>query len=100
MEVAQLQRLTVGSGAGPGHRRPRSEPARAPGLFWLCGYKSDMSGTKASALDGFAARTGLALTRFDYSGHGQSGGDFLGRDDLATGWRKPWPSSTASRAAR
>jgi alpha-beta hydrolase superfamily lysophospholipase len=36
-----------------------------------------MVGTKAGALDGFAADNGLACTRFDYSGHGQSGGDFL-----------------------
>src|SRR5689334_861536 len=76
MEVAQLQRVTIGS-----------EPERdiavldrrgaAPGLFWLSGYTSEMTGTKAAALDGYAAEQGLACTRFDYSGHGQSGGDFL-----------------------
>src|SRR5262245_16618585 len=76
MEVAQLQRVSIGD-----------EPARdiavlhrdggKPGLFWLSGYTSDMTGTKANALDGYAAEAGLACTRFDYSGHGQSGGDFL-----------------------
>ena len=35
-----------------------------------------MTGTKATALDAFAAAHGLAATRFDYSGHGHSGGRF------------------------
>jgi pimeloyl-ACP methyl ester carboxylesterase len=47
-----------------------------PGLFWLGGFKSDMKGTKAAALDDWAARQGRACVRFDYSGHGESGGDF------------------------
>lgn len=50
---------------------------RAPGLFWLSGYRSEMVGTKAEALDALGAEMDLAVTRFDYSGHGQSGGDFL-----------------------
>lgn len=50
--------------------------ASRPGLFWLGGFHSDMAGTKALALDGFAARQGRACTRFDYSGHGESGGAF------------------------
>jgi len=49
---------------------------RAPGLFWLSGFRSDMTGSKAVAVDAFGASHGLAVTRFDYSGHGQSGGDF------------------------
>ena len=48
----------------------------SPGLFWLGGLKSDMKGTKAEALDAFAQRRGRALARFDYSGHGESGGNF------------------------
>jgi pimeloyl-ACP methyl ester carboxylesterase len=47
-----------------------------PGLFWLGGFKSDMKGTKAAALDNWAASQGRACVRFDYSGHGESGGDF------------------------
>lgn len=47
-----------------------------PGLFWLGGLNSDMAGTKALALDNYAAERGLAVTRFDYSGHGISGGRF------------------------
>lgn len=47
-----------------------------PGLFWLGGFKSDMQGTKAVALDTWAGSQGRACLRFDYSGHGESGGDF------------------------
>jgi pimeloyl-ACP methyl ester carboxylesterase len=47
-----------------------------PGLVWLQGFKSDMVSTKAAALSEWAAARGLPLTRFDYSGHGQSGGRF------------------------
>jgi pimeloyl-ACP methyl ester carboxylesterase len=49
----------------------------APGLFWLGGFRSDMKGTKAEALDAWAAEQGRACLRFDYSGHGESGGDFM-----------------------
>jgi pimeloyl-ACP methyl ester carboxylesterase len=49
---------------------------KAPGLFWLGGFKSDMKGTKAEALDAWAETQGRACLRFDYSGHGESGGDF------------------------
>src|SRR3982751_3315066 len=49
----------------------------APGLFWLGGFNSDMRGTKALALDSWAAEHGRACIRFDYSGHGESGGAFI-----------------------
>ena len=48
----------------------------APGLFWLGGFNSDMKGTKALALDAWAAEQARACVRFDYSGHGESGGAF------------------------
>lgn len=48
----------------------------APGIVWLGGYRSDMLGTKAEALDGWADENGRAFLRHDYSGHGESGGDF------------------------
>lgn len=54
----------------------RGRPGRAPGLVWLGGYRSDMMGTKAQALDAWAERTGHACLRHDYSGHGESGGRF------------------------
>jgi pimeloyl-ACP methyl ester carboxylesterase len=48
----------------------------SPGLVWLGGYKSDMKGTKAAALADWARSKGRACLRFDYSGHGESGGAF------------------------
>lgn len=47
-----------------------------PGLLWLGGYRSNMRGTKAEFVDAFGAEHGLGVTRFDYSGHGESGGAF------------------------
>ena len=55
----------------------RAREGKGPGLFWLGGFKSDMKGTKAAALDRWAASEGRACLRFDYSGHGESDGDFL-----------------------
>jgi pimeloyl-ACP methyl ester carboxylesterase len=55
----------------------RSRAGGSPGLFWLGGFKSDMQGTKAQALDEWAASQKRACVRFDYSGHGESGGDFI-----------------------
>ncbi|RTL54138.1 MAG: alpha/beta hydrolase [Bradyrhizobiaceae bacterium] len=54
----------------------RARKGALPGLFWLGGFKSDMKGTKAAALDVFAAEKARACVRFDYSGHGESSGDF------------------------
>src|ERR1700756_3757835 len=54
----------------------RARSGGAPGLFWLGGFNSDMKGTKAQALDAWAAQHGRACVRFDYSGHGESTGDF------------------------
>lgn len=48
----------------------------APTVVWLIGLKSDMVSTKASALAEWCPTKGYGLTRFDYSGHGQSSGDF------------------------
>jgi len=55
----------------------RARKGSAPGLFWLGGFNSDMLGTKAVALDAWAAQHGRACVRFDYSGHGESGGAFV-----------------------
>lgn len=69
--------LVVGSGDAARDIAVLSRPGSAPGLFWLGGFRSDMVGSKAQALDAFGAEKGLAVTRFDYSGHGVSGGDFF-----------------------
>lgn len=58
---------------------------KSPGVVWLGGFKSDMTGTKAAALDDWAAREGRAFLRFDYFGHGQSSGDF--RQGTISRWR-------------
>src|SRR5580704_10569207 len=54
----------------------RRAPVRngATGLVCLSGYRSDMDSTKATALDAEAERRGFGSLRFDYSGHGRSGG--------------------------
>jgi pimeloyl-ACP methyl ester carboxylesterase len=57
--------------------RARAREGDLPGLFWLGGFKSDMQGIKAMALDAWAAEHQRACIRFDYSGHGESGGDFV-----------------------
>jgi esterase/lipase len=54
----------------------KGEGDKRPGIFWLGGFKSDMRGTKAEALDEWGKAHGRAVTRFDYSGHGESGGKF------------------------
>ena len=79
MTDEQPQTIIVGTG---GSSRPISylteQPSKsgAASLFWLSGFMSDMASTKASALADFARANGLGCTRFDYSGHGRSGGDF------------------------
>ena len=54
----------------------RARDGSGPGLFWLGGFHSDMRGTKALALDEWAIAHHRACVRFDYSGHGESGGTF------------------------
>jgi pimeloyl-ACP methyl ester carboxylesterase len=73
--------LTVGIGEAERRiafvvRRAKDDEPGAT-LVWLSGYRSDMSGTKAVELDGLADGLGLGCIRFDYSGHGQSGGNFV-----------------------
>ncbi len=54
----------------------RCLPGTVPGIVWLGGYKSDMLGTKAETLAGWASNEGHAFLRHDYSGHSESGGIF------------------------
>jgi pimeloyl-ACP methyl ester carboxylesterase len=70
--IAYLQ-----DGAAPG-------TTQACGTFWLGGFKSDMRGTKAEVLASHATRTGRSFVRFDYSGHGESGGAFT--DGTISSW--------------
>ncbi len=68
--------LDVGADSAARRIAVRVQAGTAPGLFWLSGFKSDMRGTKAQALARWASEHGRACVRFDYSGHGESGGDF------------------------
>ena len=76
MSESVLQSIDVGTGPAARRIAVRVRDGAAPGLFWLGGFKSDMKGTKAEALDDWAGEHGRACMRFDYSGHGESGGDF------------------------
>ena len=61
----------------------RQRPGRGPTIVYLGGYLSEMVGTKAAALDAWAAEQGRAMLRLDYAGYGESDGDFeaQGLDD-------------------
>ena len=49
---------------------------KGPGVVFLGGFRSDMTGTKALTLEAWARERGQAFLRFDYLGHGQSSGAF------------------------
>jgi len=77
--MSETQFLKVGEG----DRQRRIAYLKSPlagtdaiGLIWLLGLKSDMVSTKATALAEWAPANGFDLTRFEYSGHGQSDGPF------------------------
>jgi pimeloyl-ACP methyl ester carboxylesterase len=72
----ELTEIEVGEGSDRRTIAVRRRSGHAPALIWLGGFKSDMKGTKAEALDRWAAEQGRACIRFDYSGHGESSGDF------------------------
>ncbi|CDZ61867.1 Abhydrolase domain-containing protein 10, mitochondrial [Neorhizobium galegae bv. orientalis] len=89
-DAANLTRKTITVGSGTLareiaiiHRAARKKKA-GPAFVWLGGYRSDMTGTKAVELDALAGELGLAAIRFDYSGHGTSGGAF--RDGTISRW--------------
>jgi pimeloyl-ACP methyl ester carboxylesterase len=68
---------TAGFLNGPkGRIAYRIQPGREPGVVWLGGFRSDMTGTKAEHLSRWATDRGRAYLRFDYSGHGASDGRF------------------------
>lgn len=55
----------------------RRIPGRGVGVAFLGGFNSDMTGTKAEFLAGWCEARGAPFLRFDYSGHGASGGRFV-----------------------
>ncbi len=54
----------------------RHTPGHSPGVLFCTGFKSDMTGSKALALEAFCRQNGQQFTRFDYQGHGESSGRF------------------------
>lgn len=63
----------------------KSEGA-SPGVVFLGGFRSDMTGVKATALEAFCRERGQAFLRFDYRGHGQSSGAF--EDCTLSDWKQ------------
>lgn len=51
-------------------------PGKSPGVIFLAGFMSDMSGTKAQYFESVCKEIGQAYIRFDYQGHGTSSGKF------------------------
>lgn len=79
--AAIIRETTITVGSGEAARNIAvitriSDDQDRPALVWLGGYRSDMAGTKAIEMDALAGEQGLTAIRFDYSGHGVSGGDF------------------------
>jgi pimeloyl-ACP methyl ester carboxylesterase len=73
MTESAIERFTREDGETIAYLRRRG---KSPGVLWLGGFKSDMNGAKAQALDEWAERRGQAFLRFDYYGHGASSGEF------------------------
>lgn len=76
MSESGVKTLMVGTGFDERMIAVCLREGKEPGLLWLGGFSSDMKGTKVEAIDRWAARAGRAFVRFDYSGHGESGGKF------------------------
>ncbi|MBI3708351.1 MAG: alpha/beta hydrolase [Proteobacteria bacterium] len=65
--------LNAGSGVSIAYHRTAG---KSPGVIFLGGFRSDMTGTKALALEAACRTRGQAFLRFDYRAHGQSPGRF------------------------
>jgi pimeloyl-ACP methyl ester carboxylesterase len=76
LEREAPQWLEVGDGEDRRRLALLSQPGKGAPVVWLGGFRSDMRATKAEALAQWARETGRPFLRFDYAGHGESGGDF------------------------
>ena len=85
-QAPRPERLTRDGGVSIAYQRVEGK-GDLPGVVFLSGFNSDMTGTKAVALEQSCAARGQAFLRFDYQGHGHSSGRFedgtigLWRDD-------------------
>ncbi|MGA1343689.1 MAG: alpha/beta hydrolase [Hyphomonas sp.] len=82
--------MTPASFTSPSGRRLACRRTPAPEgrvtFVWLCGFRSDMTGGKAMAVEAWAREAGHGAVLFDYSGHGQSDGRF--EDATISTWRE------------
>ncbi len=69
----KLEYLTTGQGRKIAYRHNKG---RAPTVVFLCGFRSDMTSTKATTLMDWCVSNDRDMLCFDYSGHGQSSGVF------------------------
>lgn len=69
--------LTAPDGLRIAYAATAAQTSATPGILFCGGFKSDMTGTKALALEAMAVARGCGFVRFDYMGHGQSDGAFL-----------------------
>ncbi len=85
MNSEELQLLPMQSPGGASisiafrFRKPEYDK---PAFVWFCGYRSAMASLKADEIARWTGEVGAGCLRFDYSGHGQSGGRF---EDGTTG---------------
>lgn len=63
----------------------RLSRGKTPGVVFCGGFRSDMTGTKATAMAEYCESIGRQCLRFDYTGHGQSSGDFA--ECTIGGWK-------------
>jgi pimeloyl-ACP methyl ester carboxylesterase len=82
--MSEIRFERVRDGTEIAYREDGGEDFGRCGLFWLGGFKSDMEGSKAEALAALARDTRRTSLRFDYSGHGRSGGLFI--DGTISAW--------------
>ncbi len=66
------------------HTQSTNQGEHLPCVMFLGGFKSDMEGTKATFLEAQCKMRGQEFVRFDYSGHGLSGGEF--EDGTISSW--------------
>ncbi len=71
--AADYHSLTMGAATIAFH----ATPGVTPGVIFCGGFQSDMTGTKALALESWARARGRSFVRFDYQGHGRSSGRFV-----------------------
>lgn len=65
---------------------PQTDASKPVGVVFLTGFRSDMFGTKAVALENWCKQQGRQFLRFDYTGHGQSSGRF--EDGTISAWTR------------